>query len=369
MSDQFVEDNDTEENYFEIISFKDRIKREQSFNQKVKNVLIKIYITVIAYYFTAKVSGYLLFLKSPSSASTVPNFQFLTALFMGVLLSNIFGSVSGGIGTLIGDIVYQFVSNGTVYWHYTIPITFLAVVGGLYYYKKDITIHKLQIMKIFYLLVGSIIASFFFIIIFVAILYPGYDFETVAGEALVRNAVQFLISEIVTVLFLVPIVILIMDKILEKTSNDFDSVYKLILTHHTVYESDHAIPLKIGGYYLFFCTRCTGMVFGILTALFFESVIRLGFRIDIPEMIALLIALLSAIPGLIDWGTQKLGYRTSTDVSRIITGLLIGTGLHMLTLVETLTPYAIIILTVYFTIFGVLMYFGNRRSRKNNYDV
>lgn len=360
------EDEEPPDNYFLIISFEDRIKHNQSLARRFKNVLFKVYITIVAYYFCARISGYLLFLKSPTSGFSVQNFQFMTAIMIAVLLSNIFGSVAGTIGTLIGDITYQLVSNGTIFWHYTLSITFLAFISGIFYYKKDKTIPKKQIMKFFYLLVGGVMASFGFIILIVALQNPSFDFNSSSGEIFLRNTAQFMISEIISVLFVVPVIILIIDRILHKLANPFNAVYSMVLTHHTPFQSDHAIPLKIGGYYLFFCTRCTGMVFGIITAIFIESILTEGFRINIPETVAFYIALFSAIPGLIDWGTQKMGLRKSTDASRIITGLMIGTGMHMIGQARSLQTAVTILLIVYFTIFGLLLFLGYRKAKRKS---
>lgn len=361
--------DELEPNYFDIISFRDRIKEKRTIINKFKNSLLKILFTIIFYYFCSKASGYLFFLQPADIGIPIPNFQFLTGLLMLSILSQIWGFVIGGIGGLLGDIIYQFASNHTIYWEYTVVIVIIGIASGLFPYQKEKIHDKRILIKIFYALVLGIVFSIFIQYFAIDLFYPSLNWSSLTGQIALRNIIQFMVSEIISFLFITPLFILVTDLILKRTANQFGCIYRILLTHHSEFESDHAIPINIGGYNIFFCTRCTAMFTGIIIGLFIESLLILGFNITIDPNIALLSMIFLPIPGFIDWGTQKLGYRKSSDTSRVITGLLLGITLHLTTLTEKgdITPFLIIL--VYFLIFSLLIYFGNKKSKNINQKV
>lgn len=355
-------DDASEPNYFDIISFKDRIKDHRTLLNRTKNFSFKIFFTIIFYYFTSKASGYLIFLNPADIGTPIPNFQFLTGFLILAILSQIWGWVIGGIGGLLGDIIYQFVSNDIILWEYTIAAVIIGIVSGLFRYQKEKFQDKRTLIKVFYSLVLGIILSMFIQYFAISMLYPAMDWSALVGQIALRNLLQFIVSEIISVLFLMPLITLLIDLLLKRSTNQFGCIYRIIFTHHTEFESDHAIPLNIGGYNVFFCTRCSGMFAGIIIGLFIESILILAFDITIDPNIALFSMVLLPIPGFIDWGTQKLGYRKSSDVSRVITGVLLGITLHMATLTEKGDFRPFLIILAYFLVFGLLIYFGNKKT-------
>jgi uncharacterized membrane protein len=206
--------------------------------------------------------------------------------------------------------------------------------------------------------------SLFIACIAINVAYPSFDWSDVNGQICLRNLLQFLISEIISFLFFTPIIIVLVDYVLRKGANQFGCVYRIPLAHHSEFESDHAVPVNIGGYNIFFCTRCSGMLTGILIGVFIESFLFLAYRFTIEPGIAKILMIVLPIPGLIDWGTQRLGYRKSTDISRIITGLSIGFALHMTTLTEPGDTTPLLIIGLYFIVFGLLIYFGSKQAKK-----
>ena len=75
----------------------------------------------------------------------------------------------------------------------------------------------------------------------------------------------------------------------------------------------------LNGNQMSFCSRCTAIWFGIAIGL----AIMLYYQIDLNERFMLLI-ILSLIPIGIDGTGQLLGFWESTNLSRVITGLIIG---------------------------------------------
>jgi uncharacterized membrane protein len=69
-----------------------------------------------------------------------------------------------------------------------------------------------------------------------------------------------------------------------------------------------------------FCARCTGRWVGFTLGLLLAILKR--FRVD--WKLALLLALIGIVPIAIDGGGQFLGYWESINLSRLITGFLLG---------------------------------------------
>lgn len=372
-SDNNVEDmkdiieDEEQDNYYDIITFKNRINSKQTNYVKVKNEIFRIFYIMVGYFFGSGVSGYLLFLNSTVGTDlNIEIFQILTGYLVLVILANFWGPISGGIGAFLGDIIYQYTSLSVINWSYVISAVLIGVLSGLPKYDKNKTLPKLKIMKYFYLLViGSILIP---LIIFLGayISNPNYNWNSNSGKIYTGNLVWFLISEIISFMFLAPIIIVIIDRALKKFTNEYDVLYIPILTHHYELSSDHAVPVNFGGYYIFFCTRCTAMVSGIITGVLIERIIYYLTGNPINPYFSFILCIFLPLPALIDWGTQKLLIRTSNDTIRLITGFLLGLSIQFTTLTQGLDLQIIILIILYFAIFGLFLYFGTRRLLKYN---
>lgn len=141
--------------------------------------------------------------------------------------------------------------------------------------------------------------------------------------------------------------------------------YHPTLTHHMVEDSDHTFSARFGNLTVFFCSRCGGMLMG----LFISMYALIAFRVVVPPLIAFLIDCFIAVPGLIDWGSQRLGYRKSTTRSRVITGGIIGLGFILLPQASPDYSFAsIFLLMAYFAVF-FLLYYGSVRRGYYTMDV
>jgi len=350
------------ENYFDLIKLEHRLKKNKTKLNYFKNQLIRIFFIIVFYYFSSKMSGYLAFLEAFPNKFKILNFQFFTGILVLILLSNLWGSIVGSIGGLIGELIYQFISIHFIIWPHLLIITLIGFMSGLIKYNKDTFIRKLYIMRFFYIIIITMFASLLLLLIFTFIYIKDFSFDinSPAGSIVLFNNIQFLISFIISCMFLSPLIILAIDRFLKFSSNQFGNIYLIPFTHHTIYDSDHAIPIYIGGYNFFVCTRCTGMIIGIIIGLFIQSVLKLGFYIDMDPNLVFLLTLLSPIPGIIDWGVQKLGFIKSNDYKRILTGILVGMAIHFLTLMDPKDIRAPILLITYFSIFVFLIIFSSK---------
>ncbi|MDH4422384.1 MULTISPECIES: DUF2085 domain-containing protein [Bacillus] len=75
--------------------------------------------------------------------------------------------------------------------------------------------------------------------------------------------------------------------------------------------------------YIPLCTRCTGMLIGIL-------LFPIYFYITPSFPMAIILSICAQIPLLIDGFTQKWKWRSSTNLLRVTTGILSGNGMGLL---------------------------------------
>ena len=344
------EENEFEDNFFNIISFKDRIKENKTLNDKIKNELIKSIVIIVAYFFASANSNYLVILKWNVGDEQIRAFLLLWGFLTLVILSNLFGLIPGVIGAFFGDLIYQIASIneiGSINWGFIIVAVIIGASSGIQKYDKDETIPKLKIMKLFYFLIMGAFLTILPITLFIDI----------------NLSVPFIVGCIVSFVFIGPIIMVVIDRTLNKVANIHGNIYISFLTHHYITESDHAVPMNLGGYNIFLCTRCTGTMSGIAFAFFIDTILRFRTGSSINSNIALIVCIILPILGLVDWGTQKLQYRTSNDILRLITGFLLGISMHMLTLMEGKETEISILLFVYFGIFVILLIMGNKRMK------
>jgi hypothetical protein len=88
------------------------------------------------------------------------------------------------------------------------------------------------------------------------------------------------------------------------------------------------------------------------------------FQTELSSEIALILIIVLPIPGIVDWGTQRLLLRKSNTKSRLFTGFIIGNALHFMSFTYTYYFFTILILITYFSIFGALVYLGHKKEIK-----
>ena len=359
ISDEEIEDDDE-------VLVHSRIHYDLTMLQKIKRIAFWALFIMAFYYFASMNSGYMNFLEVTGTERVESRVKFLLGLLVLVVFGNIAGPIAGGIGALLGDIVYQLATIKTVRPEYLLIAVLLGAGSGIFRFNKDETLKQMKVMKYFYSLVGASLVSLGIMFLIAWIRYPTINWDLEIGKALQFNYIQFFFSELLTYLFFGPLLIALIDRVLRWASNPEGIAYRFFFTHHYEEQADHAIPLDFGGYQFFVCTRCSGTVSGIIFMVFIDySMLQFfGYEIINPT-IALILCIVFTLPALADWGTQKMQYRTSNDIVRLITGLFLGAAIHLLVLaMEQYVVAVIIILVVSFAAFFTMFFLGNRKLRK-----
>jgi uncharacterized membrane protein len=103
------------------------------------------------------------------------------------------------------------------------------------------------------------------------------------------------------------------------------------------------------------------MVIGIIMSIFFTHIVQQIIDTQFSSEVALFIIIIFPIPGLIDWGTQKLLYRTSTTESRLFTGFIIGVAAHFISFTGEYYFFSLLIVLFYFSVLVILIFFGQKK--------
>jgi uncharacterized membrane protein len=122
-----------------------------------------------------------------------------------------------------------------------------------------------------------------------------------------------------------------------------------LLSHHTADKIHRCLRLKFGSHQLDLCARCTGSYLGIMTG-FFSLYL---FKSALNEVQLVFLICLLASPALLDWFTQKLDLRESTNKIRVATGFLLGLG-SALTMLVNMLFRGVAVVTILLSIFLVL---------------
>jgi len=237
-------------------------------------------------------------------------------------------------------------------------IALYGFVSGYYKYKPLKYHEGMKVYKTFLALIISSFFAIFMIILFRAVsdpLNPGLE------NLLINYGFKFFVQSLISSIFIVPILLILYDKFLAEEERH---LYYLLLTHHPVVASDHTFYFQFGRTKVYFCSRCSGVIIGGILAMFFTHLIELIYETAVSAELGLLVIIIFPIPGLIDWGTQRLLLRKSTTGSRLFTGFIIGVALHFLTFTTKYYFISLALIILYFGILFLLMYFGQKLSMK-----
>lgn len=98
----------------------------------------------------------------------------------------------------------------------------------------------------------------------------------------------------------------------------------LLLAHHPPCQLNRTFRIRVGGKTVDVCSRCLGQWFGFLSSLIWGLIFM---PVDRGLAEGLLVFGLLPLPVAVDWSTQTLGLRESTNLVRVLTGLLYGVAL------------------------------------------
>ena len=99
--------------------------------------------------------------------------------------------------------------------------------------------------------------------------------------------------------------------------------WEFLVSHHLPTRYGRTLVFSIGGGTVHLCARCTGQAIGVLTfLLLFLASDPVRTSLFLP---AIQIAFaLAPLPAAVDWLTQSLGRRESSNGGRVLSGLLLG---------------------------------------------
>lgn len=108
----------------------------------------------------------------------------------------------------------------------------------------------------------------------------------------------------------------------------------------------HWITLHAFGRELRLCARCSGVVLGFLSLK--ALLIALVSSLDnfIPFQTGFSISLILALPAIIDWTTQSLGFRESTNNLRVLTGFFEGVAVGLLSQTEAPSSTKLLVISI-----------------------
>ena len=155
-----------------------------------------------------------------------------------------------------------------------------------------------------------------------------------------------------------------LNPICKKVGKGKESLLFLLLAHHRADELHRTIRLQLGHRILHLCARGTGRYSGLVAAFI------MNFFLEIPIWLYPVSFVFFPLPSTIDWATQKIGLRESSNSIRVSTGLLIGVsqGLLIISFLKGLkqtTQFGVGVLMIYFLCFCIARYWKHGADRAN----
>lgn len=313
------------------------------------NIFISLFI-IICYYLVSSVLGSI---SSPFLTSDDFSIQFSLTLFIFSFFVILAGPFHGFFTGFLSEFIFQIAYYRTIYFDWCLIVGILGLISGVYKYRIGLKIYY-PAMSIF---VSSIISAILI-----------YCFETLRSSVItepsiifINYSLKFLTISIITIQFWIPLLLLLYDKFFASKERE---LYYFSLTHHPISGKDHTFYFQFGKTKVYFCSRCSGLVIGGVTAIFTTTIIELAFNYEFNPELALLLLFLFPIPAEIDWGTQKLMRRKSSTGSRIFTGILLGSGLHFVKLSQQYFLIGIGFVVFYFGIVFLINHIVHKREAK-----
>ena len=130
----------------------------------------------------------------------------------------------------------------------------------------------------------------------------------------------------------------------------------------------HWITLDVFGRRLRLCARCTGYSLGFLALTAVISVWGLRFFGSLSPPYQVAVCLLLLAPLTLDWVTQSWGLRESNNGLRLLTGLFLGSGVSLFSLVDVTRNFRVLfyLYTAMIIVLGGTI--GKRMSGSPAYD-
>jgi len=326
-----------------------------SFRRTIFVKIITVFFIFMSYLYASESFGSV---SSPYIGTVSFSIVFSASMLILTFFSVLSGPLPAFFAGFLGELVYQIAFYHTIYIDWCFIVAIYVSLAGIYKYKP-LKYHNIK--NVFYSIGILVINSLIAIILVVSATILFHDGSLLIPEVFSNFGLKFLFQTLISVIIAVPILLIIFDKIFGSKEQH---LYYMMLTHHPVSASDHTFYFQLGRTKIYFCSRCSGMIIGIIISIFFTHLFQLIVNPQFSSELAFIIIIVFPIPGLIDWGTQKLLLRTSTTESRLFTGFIIGIALHFISFAREYYALTLVMITVYFVIFFLFFYFGQKRLMK-----
>ena len=338
------------------------INLNKSSEQKQKKITREIFVNlfiitfiIMCYFYISEIFGSI---SSPYQGKSTFSVQFGITLLIFTFFSVLAGPYHGFVAGFIGEYLYQLAYYQTIYLDWCLLIAFWGFMCGVYKYKP---LKYQEKMKVLYTFLYLFFNSLIMMILIIVIQKNYYLINENINLIILNYGFKFFIQSLITIIILVPILLILYDKGFATQERHW---YFMILTHHPVSASDHTFYFRFGRTHVYFCSRCSGVIIGGMMASFFTHLIEKFFNAEFNPELAVLLCVILPIPGLIDWGTQRMLLRKSTTESRLFTGFIIGAALHLISFTYKYYFFILFLLVLYFSILFLLMYFGHRKEMR-----
>jgi uncharacterized membrane protein len=98
---------------------------------------------------------------------------------------------------------------------------------------------------------------------------------------------------------------------------------------------NHWFTIRVLGREVRLCARCSGYIMGFLAAIALHSLMGSQLFRSLPVNLQFTVCLLTLLPLAVDWLTQSWGWRKSSNGLRLLTGVALGTGVFLFSLVDS----------------------------------
>ena len=130
---------------------------------------------------------------------------------------------------------------------------------------------------------------------------------------------------------------------------------------------EHTFRISIRGRDYYFCARCTGIYSAFFSFLLGGIILRYSvLQNRIEGYLSLILSIIFVLPLLIDWGTQKLLLRESTNPIRFITGFIFGIGFWFVQFTVFIFLWELLAMGLYSLTMYIITLIGRERRHVKN---
>ncbi|MFX1239318.1 MAG: DUF2085 domain-containing protein [Promethearchaeota archaeon] len=318
------------------------------------NLLISLFILMVYFYLSEAFGAISSFYLSSSTFTIDIVVSIIALVFLSVLAGPIHGTIAGFFGELLIELAFY----PQVDYFWCILLAILGLMSGLYRYNPE---SSKKLKRLYYTFFALLFACFFTSILFLIAQIIVYSNLIDLYSLFIDYGFRFFFQLLVSVLIFVPLLLIVYDRVFSFKDND---IIHDFLTHHPKTQEgiQHAFYFKFGRTRIFLCSRCSGVVLGVIFSFFFFHVVEAIYNFRISAEYAIILCSLFPIPCFIDWGSQKLLYRKSNTKYRLFTGIMVGIAVYLIQYTRIYALILLIVLVLYFSILFLLFYFGQKKA-------